>query len=237
MNKRVQIMLEPCSINERFEHTVKLMLKTHDKYHGTIFTLSTDFRLVMNVYFDEQYYQPKTGGSIIKMPEGIRYPEDAYVRRSGQEFTDFYMMNTLTRYFNWCLDEEERAAVITKFFSCLCDSNWKAVCMKYGISKRKYYEVLERGKEKLIEVWGLDGYGGPEDEYYSFLGRKYVWWKREQRTGIPGGYMGLHPEWLYMFIDKGATMTTPGECYWKMKNDVGAKRPRKGEWRNGGENV
>ena len=213
MNRRVEIMLEPCTVEERFEHTCQLIQKTYDKYHGTIFELNSEFWFTMNVYFDEQYYIPRTGGSIIRMTGSKKNPEDEYVKRSEEEFRDFYMMNSLTRYFNWCLLEVERASICGVYFKDICEISRKDIMEKYSISKRKYYTYVESGKEKLIEAWALDGYGGPEDDYYGFLGRKYVQWKRTKRTGIEGGYIGEHPEWVYMFIEKDATMMKPGGNY------------------------
>ena len=205
--------MSPESPEERLQDTMEYIKNIDNKYHGSMMEMDEQYRVKMNTTFTEQYYSPHIGGYIIKMPDGPKYIEYTPADRWQHESEDFWQINTLFRYFNWCLTELERAVITCQYFKSIRKTSRKEILESYGIGTKKFYNTLGYAEEKLIEVWALDRFGGLDDEWYAILGNKYVEYQRTKRTGIKGGYIGLHPEWQTMFLEPGGTATSPGGEY------------------------
>ena len=210
MNRRLEIMASPESPQERLLETIEYIKQIDNKYHGAMMDMDEHYQIQMNPSFTEQYCSSHIGGYLIKMSDGPKYIEYTPADRWIHENEDFWQMNTLFRYFNWCLTELERAVITCQHFKSIKKVSRKSILETYQIGTKKFYNTLGYAEEKLIEVWALDRFGDLDGDWYSILGNGYVEYQRTKRTGIKGGYIGLHPEWQTMFLEPGGTATSPG---------------------------
>ena len=191
------IIHSPCPMEERLEKVFRLLQKMQDESSNILFEISSNYRFVINPDYNLAYPTIKSPNIMRDTTYTYHGDEDQVVEHLEEEADNYILAMALTRYFNADLDEIERASMIAKYFE---PSMWKDILSKYGISRKTYYKNMSIAEEKLIELWRLDLYESSGGSGVA-LGSLVVNQRRTKRTGIPGGYVGQHPEWYLQFIN------------------------------------
>lgn len=194
MHRVWKIMTVPEEPEVKFDLVMKLFDDLNATYSDTLFTFNDQFKAC----WDGKLQFPissKYTSSIIRVPEKNSFvPQDMYCSQWKNSFLDHVLIRTYFGYFNKALNDLQRAILICKHFKSLEIIQRKEILQRYKISWREYENQYSFAREILIECWYLDACGNASDNG-SLCNKEYIDYLREQRTGIPGGYISKNSGW------------------------------------------
>lgn len=195
MHRIWNIMTDPSDPEVKFNRVMKLFDDLNASYFDTLFIFNSEFKACWD---GELHYSSPSNftSSIIRMSENNcgHAPQDIYAKQWRKTFLDHVLIRTYFGYFNKALYEMQRAVLVSKHFRNLGGIQRKDVLNRYGISWREYENQYIYAREVLIECWYLDACGNASDDG-ELCDKEYIDYLREQRTGIPGGYISKNSSW------------------------------------------
>lgn len=197
MKTWLDVIRYPASPKERLQKMME-MLNDINSMYDNLFRFDNGYRAMINTSFTS-IAVPSCGGSFVKEPDVPYIASDKVLTKMEQDQQNISFIVGTMRYLNKDLTDAERAVIASKYFHAV---DRKQIMQRYELTNNwNYYRTLEIAEEKLIELWGLDAYGDM-DESNVILSQAVRDKRREDRTGIKGGYMQEHPEWKWQFYNK-----------------------------------
>lgn len=164
--------------NEKLNQLLKLIDEINAGYSDTMFCITDSFSVSFDIELQTVY--PSKTASVIRTPDSAAEKKDEAIRKWEDDCAYYIICKNYLKTFNERLSMQERACIVYEYFNKHNRFSKKEIYDKCNLTWRSYCHTLQKAKEKLIEEWCLDAFGGASDNG-NLLSWSYIEYSRSER--------------------------------------------------------